>query len=69
MKLNIQEVKGHPRSVYICPKTNVFGLKLYGETACSYCRYCAAIKEMPKGFESYCCYPYQVNEVTEENEV
>ena len=58
-------VKGYPKDAYVCPRTNVFGLKLSGETACSYCRYCAAIKELYKGFESYCCYPNQVNEVTE----
>lgn len=58
-------VKGHPRRVYVCPKTNNFGLKLSGEVACSYCRYCAAIRKLPKGFESYCCYPHLVNEVTE----
>lgn len=61
-------VKGHPRNGYICPRTNVFGLKISGETACSYCRYCAAIKKLYKGFESYCCYPNQVNKVTEIHE-
>ena len=61
-------LKGHSRQDYVCPKTNVFGLKLFGEEGCSYCRYCAAIKDLPKGFESYCCYPNQVNEVLEENE-
>ena len=60
--------KGHPRNAYVCSKTNVFGLKLFGETGCSYCRYCAAIKRLPKGFESYCCYPNQVNDVTEGHE-
>ena len=60
--------KGRPRNDYVCPKTNNFGLKLSGETACSYCRYCAAIKNIPNGFMSYCCYPNQVNKVTEEHE-
>ena len=61
-------VKGRSRNDYICPRTNIYGqLKLYGENGCLYCRYCAAIKELYKGFESYCCYPNQVNEVTEEH--
>lgn len=64
-KIKYSGVKGYTRHSYVCPRTNIFGIKRSGETACSYCRYCAAIKELPKGFESYCCYPNQVNEVTE----
>lgn len=64
-KIKYSGVKGRPRNDYVCPRTNIFGIKLSGETACSYCRYCASIKELAKGFESYCCYPNQVNEVTE----
>lgn len=60
-------VKGHKQYDYICPRTNVFGIKSFGEKSCSYCRYCAAIKELSNGFQSYCCYPNQVNEVTNEN--
>lgn len=58
-------VKGYPQKDYICPRTGKFGLKKYGETACTYCRYCAAIKLQSSGFSSYCCYPVQVNEVDE----
>ncbi len=58
-------VKGKLRQSYICPKTNVY-VKNFGETACRYCRYCAAIKELyDNRFQMYCCYPNQVNEVTE----
>lgn len=57
--------KGYTRRAYVCPKTNLFGLKISGETACSYCRYCAAIRRVKNGFEMYCCYPNQVNEITE----
>ena len=64
-KIKYSGVKGYTQHAYVCPRTNIFGIKLSGETACSYCRYCAAIKELPKGFESYCCYPNQVNEITE----
>lgn len=68
-ELKYSGIKGHPRNAYVCPRRNTFGVKLYGGTGCSYCRYCAAIKEVhPKGFESYCCYPNQVNEVTNEHE-
>lgn len=57
--------KGYKRDTYVCPKTNSFGIKYYGEEGCQYCKYCAAIKRKSKGFDSYCCYPIQVNEVTE----
>jgi hypothetical protein len=63
-KIKYSGVKGHPRDDYVCPRTNIFGIKLSGETACSYCRYCAATKRKRKGFISFCCYPNQVNEVT-----
>lgn len=57
--------RGHRQNEYTCPRTDVFGLKLSGEKGCSYCRYCAAICEVyNKHFEIYCCYPNQVNEVT-----
>lgn len=64
-RYNIKQsgVKGYPQKDYICPRTGNFGLKRYGESACVYCKYCAAIKEYSKGFSSYCCYPIQVNEV------
>ena len=67
-KIKYSGVKEQPRYTYVCPKKNIFGLKLFGETGCSYCRYCATIKKLPKGFKSYCCYPNQVNEVSEGHE-
>lgn len=59
-------VSEYPRNAYICPQTNIFGLKLSGEQACSYCRYCAAITEKyNRKYEIYCCFPNQVNEITD----
>lgn len=58
-------VKGYPKNNYICPRTDIFGIKRWGEQGCAYCKHCAAIKEYPKGFVSYCCYPVQVNELHE----
>lgn len=59
-------VRGYQKNAYICPRTNIFGLKISGRQACSYCRYCAAIKEVyNRNFEVYCCYPNQVNEITD----
>lgn len=57
--------RGRPRDSYVCPRTGAFGIKQSGEKACSYCRYCAAIQSIPKGFQAYCCYPNQVNTVDE----
>lgn len=64
-KVKYAGVKGYPRVDYICPRTNVFGLKLFGEAACRYCKYCGLVNRYSKGFASYCCYPIQVNEVDE----
>ena len=50
-------VKGYSRDVYVCPRTNRFGIKKFGEQGCLYCRYCAAVKEYAHGFDSYCFYP------------
>lgn len=58
-------IKGYPKQDYICPKTGTFGISKFGEEACRYCRYCAALENYQKGFTSYCCYPVQVNEVDE----
>lgn len=58
--------KGYRQDMYICPRTNTFGLKLSGEHACSYCKYCAAIDEVYKRcYEIYCCFPDQVNETND----
>lgn len=53
-------VKGYPRDTYVCPKENVFGIKEFGENGCLYCKYCAAIKEYARGFDSYCFYPNEI---------
>lgn len=58
-------VRGKRRVEYICPRSGKFGITQYSESGCSYCRYCAAILEIPNGFQSYCCFPNQVNEVDE----
>lgn len=58
-------VSGKSREHYICPRRNEFGLKASGEKACIYCRYCGAVEKYGKGYKSYCCYPTQVNEITE----
>lgn len=63
-KIKYLGVKGHRREDYICPKTNIFGLKIWGKIGCKYCRYCATIEKIgKKGNKIYCCYPKQVNEI------
>ena len=59
-------VKGKPRNAYICPRRpDSFGIPPFGEKACRYCRYCAAVEQFSNGFRSYCCYPHQLHEVNE----
>lgn len=58
-------IRGMNRDGYICPKTKVFGLNLYGENGCSCCRYCYMMarkkrKECKLETKVYCCYPIQV---------
>ena len=61
--------KGHPRSAYTCPKTNKFGVKMFSENGCLYCRYCYMIAEKNRPDSNkkaiYCCYPNQVRELCE----
>ena len=64
------EERGHSRESYVCPRRNEFGLKVFGETGCLYCKYCGALEEMGKGrygsnYNVYCCYPKQVNKETD----
>lgn len=58
--------KGRPRSAYICPKTNKFGIELSGESACRYCKYCALELETEhdkkRKWAFYCCYPFVYRE-------
>ena len=63
--------KGEPRQSYICPRYDEkFGIDMWGEKGCHYCRYCymAAEKTNEDGkrmYASYCCYPTQVRELCE----
>ncbi len=55
-------IKGKPRECYICPKQpKEFGLPLYGEHGCFYCKHCAIILEKNRSNSKekhiYCCYP------------
>lgn len=66
-------IRGMNRDGYICPKTKVFGLNLYGENGCSCCRYCYMMSQKKRnGSKSetqvYCCYPNQVWEETPTHE-
>ncbi len=63
-------LKGFPRDSYICPRKKEFGLKLYSEKGCSYCKYCGAIEKISKNrygsqCNVYCCFPKQVNKITD----
>lgn len=58
--------KGHPRDTYVCPRRQEFGLKIFGEKGCRYCKYCGAVEEVNKGqygksYNIFCCFPVQVN--------
>lgn len=53
-------IKGYRRDAYVCPRTEVFGLKIFGEKGCAYCKHCAAIAEEPVGGKVYCCFPREV---------
>ena len=59
--------KGHRQVEYTCPRRNAFGLKRFGGTGCSYCRYCYMIlnKKEDEDVKSavYCCYPTAVREL------
>ena len=62
--------KGEPKQSYICPRRNgKFGIDMWGEQGCYYCRYCYMVaqteNENGKMYASYCCYPNQVRELCE----
>ena len=62
--------KGESKESYICPRRNgKFGIVMWGEEGCCYCRYCYMAaqtqKENRKMFASYCCYPTAVRELCE----
>lgn len=60
-------IKGKPRKSYVCPKTNEFGLSLYGD-GCQDCQHCIVIEnkgENEFGKNShliYCAYPKTVRD-------
>lgn len=63
--------KGQPRDACVCPLRNTFGLDIFSERGCAYCRYCYAIAKQ-KGqnkhnWEICCGYPKQVRELHEEH--
>ena len=62
--------KGEPKQSYICPRrSGKFGIDMWGEQGCYYCRYCYMVaqteNESGKMYASYCCYPTQVRELCE----
>ena len=62
--------KGEHRQSYICPRRKEsFGIDIWGEHGCLYCRYCYMVARTDNGFgdmyASYCCYPTQVRELCE----
>lgn len=62
--------KGEQKQAYICPrKPEKFGIKMWGENGCYYCRYCYMVAQNKstneKMYASYCCYPTQVRELCE----
>ena len=62
--------KGEPRQSYVCPRyNNDFGINIWGECGCCYCKYCFMIARRHRHgkniFASYCCYPTQVRELCE----
>ena len=58
--------RNFPRDSYVCPKRPTeFGIDLYGEMGCSYCKHCAVIVDKAKGRDVYCTFPEQYNELIE----
>lgn len=61
--------KGEARDKYICPRRNEFGLHIFSEKGCSYCKYCYMIaakkRANKKMWAIYCCYPTQVRDILE----
>lgn len=62
--------QGKAKESYICPKkAGAFGIQIWGEYGCSYCKYCYMIAKKEtrtnKKYAAYCCYPKQVQESSE----
>ncbi len=63
-------IKGKRKDEYVCPKTNQFGIKLYGIGGCKYCKHCYMIlkrkrKEAKTETQAYCCFPNKIQEDAE----
>ena len=62
--------KGEPKRSYICPRLkDVFGIDMWGEHGCYYCKYCFMVAHTQNDdghmYASYCCYPTQVRNLCE----
>lgn len=58
---------GRKKDDYICPCRNEFGIKIFSQKGCAYCKYCYMIAEKQREditkWAVYCCYPKQVREL------
>lgn len=57
-------IPGHKKQEYTCPRRNKFGIELFGEGSCRYCKYCGFLRVFRTKYISLCCHPIQVNEIT-----
>lgn len=68
-KIKYSGESGKSRDSYICPlRKDKFGIQLFGENSCVYCRYCYMIVKKEryhkKKWAVYCCYPQQCRELS-----
>lgn len=62
-KIKRNSQRGFPRDSYVCPRRPTeFGIDLYGEMGCLYCKHCGIIVDKAKGSDVYCVFPEQFNE-------
>jgi hypothetical protein len=58
--------KGHLPEEYTCKRTNKFGIKVFSEAGCIYCRYCYMVlhkkRENQSKWAVYCTFPVQCRE-------
>ena len=63
-KIKVVGISGHKETDYICERTNKFGIELFKQYGCSYCKYCRMILQKRRNRKSqwavYCTYPNQV---------
>lgn len=65
IRYNIKKIgeKGLKRNAYVCPSSQQFGLRIFGEKGCNYCPYCFEYTEYKYGkFNIYCCHPNKVSD-------